>query len=179
LKSYTVKGKDAGSKYIQNGREILGFNMWYYPKVNDSGKTKLCVIHADPEKQDVRIAGWDSETGGVEWEHSLPSGQDSCFFSIERIITCDITGDSNLEWIVPASDGSIRVFASCEEPPEDLPLRPKKEREPSEKKQKQDGKLLDTFSFGRLLNGFAVVRHGEKRLLIIADAENVTCFEIW
>jgi len=118
--------------------------------LNSNDNSEIVAILVSPTNGDTQVAGI-GEAGKILWSVPLPSGEHST--PIEPIVVGDINGDGIREWIVPAADGSI-LFID------------------------RNGKLIDTFATGLSLSGVAVLSWENCRLLVVADAETVTAWDI-
>ncbi len=118
--------------------------------LNASGNSEIAAILVSPTDGSSVIAGLD-EKGKVRWNVPLPSGDLPT--PLQQLGFGDVDGDGVADWIVPAADGSIRFV--------DL-----------------SGKEIDSFATGRTLSGVAVVSWNNRRLIVVADPETVTAWEI-
>lgn len=145
-------------KYDLQGKRLgtleIGKNfniLWFdVAETEDKGNSEVCVILFDSEEKKYFFAALDWE-GRIRWRHPLPTGMHRK--PIEQIVTGPFLASGVPQWLVPTPDGTILLFD-------------------------RDGKLFDSFSFGTILSGIAVVSDGKRRLLIVADADSVTAWEI-
>ncbi|MBR5242994.1 MAG: hypothetical protein IKW13_02050, partial [Thermoguttaceae bacterium] len=80
----------------------------------------------------------------IDWEES---GQ------MERVVSGDVDGDGDDEWLVASPNGVVRFFRATGEP-------------------------FDVFQFGAEISGVCVVRWNDVPHLIVADAEKVSAWRI-
>jgi thiol-disulfide isomerase/thioredoxin len=85
------------------------------------------------------------------WNHALPVGLQPQ--PIEQIIPGKITRQGPLQWILPGPDGSINILAA-------------------------DGKLIDAFNYGVMLQGLATVTIDGQPVMIIASPNGLEAWKI-
>lgn len=119
--------------------------------VNNTGKSQICacVIHRD-EPDQMHIAEIDG-SGNQDWQYPFLSKSHKC--PLEYMIAANITGDATKEWIFASADGRLHFLTA-------------------------KGKLIDRYAHGKAITGFNVAQIAGRPVLIVADAETITTYEI-
>ncbi len=150
---YDTEGRRKGTVRVGDNRRIFCFGV-------DKDTGRLCVISCDADQRDLRLERIEpGETEGsvnVLWSRPILGDStrgENDRQSADQLVCGDLIGDERKEWIVAASDGTIHVLGD-------------------------DGTPLDSFAFGKVVADLAVVGDGVKRLLIVADAEGVSAWNV-
>ena len=117
------------------------------------GKPLWCGLAAT--KLGVVTAVGFSLTGeelcGEEWNYPLPVGVPSQ--PIEPIISGKLTRDGAGQWLLPGPDGSIHILSA-------------------------DGKPLDKFNYGAVLQGLAAFETGGQPVLVVASPNGLEAWKV-
>jgi thiol-disulfide isomerase/thioredoxin len=114
-----------------------------------NGRLLWCGLSA--VKMGETIALGLNLNGEELWNYALPEGLQPQ--PIEQIIPGKITRQEPLQWILPGPDGSINIIGA-------------------------DGKLIDTFNYGAMLQGLATVTIDGQPALIIASPNGLEAWKI-
>jgi outer membrane protein assembly factor BamB len=114
-----------------------------------NGRLLWCGLSA--VKMGETIALGLNLNGEELWNYALPVGLQPQ--PIEQIISGKITPQGPLQWIIPGPDGSINIIGA-------------------------DGKLIDTFNYGAILQGLATVLIDGQPALIIASPNGLEAWKI-
>jgi hypothetical protein len=99
---------------------------------------------------DYTVVGLDA-AGRELWSYQLPKGHPQV--PVDWMIAGNVSATGPGQWLVPAADGSLHI------------LRP-------------DGKLVDRFNYGAIIQGVATFRLGGKAVLVIASPRSVEAFAV-
>lgn len=114
-----------------------------------SGKLQWCGLTI-PRTGETVVAGLEL-VGKETWKYALPEGLQQR--AIEPIIAGRVTAALPGQWLLPGVDGSIHVLAA-------------------------DGKPLDKFNYGALINGMATTTLDGKPVLIIASSGGLEALRV-
>lgn len=113
------------------------------------GQPLWCGIVAGAPGE-TQVVGF-SLSGDVLWDYTLPPGEQQQ--PIEPIVAGRITRDGPGQWILPAPDGSIHFISA-------------------------DGKLLDKFNYGAMLQGLAAIEIDGQPALVVATENGLEAWKV-
>jgi hypothetical protein len=113
------------------------------------GKRTWCGL-ASPMLGENTVVGFSLETG-ASWTYKLPAGLQPQ--PIEPIIAGRIVRQGAGQWILPGPDGSVHILSA-------------------------DGKLLDKFNSGVMLQGLATLAINGQPALVIATANGLEAWKV-
>ena len=113
------------------------------------GKPLWCGLAAT--KPGVATAIGFSPAGEELWNYPLPVGVPSQ--PIEPIITGKVTHNAADQWLLPGPDGSIHILSA-------------------------DGKPLDKFNYGAVLQGLATFQIGGQPMLVVASPNGLEAWKV-
>jgi thiol-disulfide isomerase/thioredoxin len=117
--------------------------------LSGNGRLQWCGL-SSPQIGDNVAIGLNLR-GQELWNYTLPTGVQQQ--AIEPIIAGRITADLPGQWLLPGTDGSIHIVGI-------------------------DGKLLDRFNSGVVLQGLATVEIDGKPALIVASSQGLEAFRV-
>ena len=141
---------DAGGK--NQGTVNMGNHLFFRiadADLRGDGKGLWCGLAAT--KPGVVTAIGFSLTGEELWNYPLPVGVPSQ--PIEPIITGKVTRDGAGQWLLPGPDGSIHILSA-------------------------DGKPLDKFNYGAVLQGMAAFEIGGQSVLVVASPNGLEAWKV-
>lgn len=115
------------------------------------GNGELCWCGLTAMKPSDNIVVGFSLNGDEQWNYTLPAGIHPQ--PIEPIIAGRMMRDNPGQWLLPGPDGSIHIFSA-------------------------DGKLIDKFNYGAVLQGLAGLEINGRPALIIASAKGLRAYRL-
>lgn len=115
------------------------------------GDSQICVYvpHRD-EKDAMHLAEIDRD-GVQDWKFPVISVPHSV--PVDRMIAADLVGDAKKEWLLTTPDGVLQILEN-------------------------KGKKIAEYAHGKTVTGFNVLSEGKRRILLIADPETITGYEV-
>jgi thiol-disulfide isomerase/thioredoxin len=129
------------------GIPVQGMSSILSADLRGDGELLWCGITASQTQKNVALGF--SLKGPLVWEYALPNGVQPR--PIEPIIVGQIKGEGPSQWILPGADGSIHIVAP-------------------------DGRLMDRFDYGTVLQGLATVQIDGQPAMIVSSVKGL---EAW
>ena len=142
---------DAGGKHVGYDVKVPGRLFFRIANANLRGNGEPLWCGLAETKPGVATAIGFSLAGDELWSYPLPVGVPSQ--PIEPIVAGRLTRDAAGQWLFPGPDGSIHVLSA-------------------------DGKLLDKFNYGAVLQGLAAFESGGQRVLVVASPNGLEAWKV-
>lgn len=120
-------------------------------ELSGKGVSTICVKVPERSKKDDIHLAVINRSGEQDWKYPIQAANH--YVPIESMIAADLVGDSTKEWIFASGDGVLHFLDST-------------------------GKPIDLYAHGKQLTGYAGATSGSRRLLLVADPESITVYEV-
>lgn len=148
LNEFDAKGQFMRDIILKDGNPISWFIV---EDLAGTGESTICVNVPQRDRLNETFFAEIDRSGNQDWQYPFLSKVHKV--PLEYTIAADITGDSTKEWIFASADGKLHFLSA-------------------------KGKLIDQYAHGKEITGFNVAQIAGRPVLIVADADAITSYEI-